>query len=113
MPTRPAVARMARKFVTDACRCWDVDDLAQDAVLLASELVEFSIECDCSRLNLWLELCPDGGRGRGGRSANRNQVRRQRHVDPWDVIEGVAAASGSCDDPVRGRTLWAASRNKP
>lgn len=111
LPPTPEAARLGRRCVQEACRRWDVDALAQDAALLVSELVEFSLGCGCRRLDLRIELRSDGldvvvrddlppttRYGGGG-----------DHVDPWHVVEGLAAVCG-CTGASDGRSLWAVLR---
>lgn len=111
LPPTPEAARLGRRCVRDACRRWDAEDLAQDAALLVSELVEFSVGCGCGRLDLRLELRSDG-LGVVVHDDLRSTARcggGDQRVDPWHVVEGLAAASG-CTDVREGRTLWAVLR---
>lgn len=111
LPPTPEAARLGRRCARDACRRWDVEDLASDAALLVSELVEFSVGCGCRRLDLRLELRSDG-LGVVVHDDLRSTARYgggDQQVDPWHVVEGLAAASG-CADAREGRTLWAVLR---
>lgn len=112
LPAAPEAARLGRRCALDACRRWAVEDLAQDAALLVSELVEFSVGCGCGRIELRLELRSDG-LGVVVHDDLRSGARYTggaQHVDPWDVVEGLAAASGCTNGPRAGRTLWAVLR---
>jgi len=111
LPPTPEAARLGRRCARDACHRWGVDALAQDAALLVSELVEFSVGCGCRNLHLRLELRSDGlgvlVRDDLGSTARYGGGGQQ--VDPWQVVEGLAATSG-CTDARDGRTLWAVLR---
>ncbi len=43
LPPRPESAAEARRFLADACRRWELDDLADDLLLAISELVTNSV----------------------------------------------------------------------
>ena len=111
LPPTSEAARLGRRGAREACRRWGVEDLAQDAALLVSELVEFSVGCGCRRLDLRIELRSDGldvvvrddlvpTAGYGG---------GDEQVDPWQVVEGLAATCG-CTAAPGGRSLWAVLR---
>jgi anti-sigma regulatory factor (Ser/Thr protein kinase) len=58
LPFSLATPRLARGFVRDVCARWDVLDLLDDAVLVASELVENAVRHAGSAPSLRLELRP-------------------------------------------------------
>lgn len=111
LPAVPEAAGMGRRRALDACHRWDVENMADDAVLLVSELVEFSVGCGCGRIDLRLELRSDGLS-----VVVHDDLRISarcgdgQHVDPWDVVKGLAAASGCAEGPGSGRTMWAVLR---
>jgi anti-anti-sigma factor len=56
LPPDPDSAAVARRFVTDTCAAWDVAELADDACLITSELVENAVLHGKSAAQLRLEL---------------------------------------------------------
>ena len=50
-------AMLARRFVTDTCDAWGVGELAEEACIVASELVENAVLHGHSRAQLRVELC--------------------------------------------------------
>ncbi|GLZ28799.1 hypothetical protein Lesp02_09890 [Lentzea sp. NBRC 105346] len=60
LPRSPAAPLYARTFVRDACKRWRVSLIADDVVVIASELVENAVQHAESEMVLRLELRPDG-----------------------------------------------------
>ncbi|QUQ62983.1 STAS domain-containing protein [Kutzneria sp. CA-103260] len=56
LPAEVGSAALARRFVTDTCTDWGVGDLAEDACIIASELVENAVLHGHSHARLGLEL---------------------------------------------------------
>ena len=60
LPQSPTAPLMARAVVREVCSLWDVAGLADDAVLVVSELVENAVRHACSESVLRVELRPSG-----------------------------------------------------
>lgn len=90
LPESPASALMARQFVRATCERWDVREAADDAVLVATELVDNALRHARSAPHLRVEL-------RGHRLVIA--VRDSSHTPP------SARADGGPDSGVRGIQL--------
>jgi anti-anti-sigma factor len=56
LPAEPASGAAGRRFVAETCDAWQLDDLRDDACLIASELVENAVRHGRSRAQLRMEL---------------------------------------------------------
>jgi anti-sigma regulatory factor (Ser/Thr protein kinase) len=112
LPGSTNSAFLARRFVREACHRWHVDHLRDDAVLVASELVENAVEHAHSAPTLRLELT-----GRRLAIAVRDELStppRAREADTpvpggrgIPLIDDVSLVWGHSPWPSGGKVVWA------
>jgi len=112
LPNSPTAPLMARAAVRDACAQWQVSSMINDAVLVASELVENAVAHAHSESSLRIEL------RRGGLSiAVRDRdpepatlVPSQPHAPGFrglELVDRVTVAWGSTPSTDGGKIVWA------
>ncbi|NUT50150.1 MAG: ATP-binding protein [Saccharothrix sp.] len=106
LPGSPISARLARRYVRAACERWDVTDLTDHAMTVATELVENAVRHGRSAPVLRLEL----------RDHRLTVAVRDENPDrsgEWSSGRGLAIVSslsrewGSLPSPRRGKVVWA------
>jgi len=107
----PSAASRARRFVRRLCSSWELDELAEMAILLANELVTNAIVHARTRLDLGLEL-----RGRRLHIAVRDHDSRPVRLRDGDeqaehtrglvIVDRAAKAWGVDDHPGGGKVVW-------
>ncbi len=111
-PFSSTTPRLARAFVRDTCARWDVLSVVDDAVLIASELVENAIRHAGSAPSLRLELRP-GQFAIAVRDEDPSPP-RPRPLDNeqpggrgMPLVEILSRAWGTSPSPRGGKVVWA------
>jgi anti-sigma regulatory factor (Ser/Thr protein kinase) len=102
----------ARQFVRDACDRWNVSEIAEDAALLATELVENALVHTTSHLRLRVELREDLLTVAVGDDDPREAVLRESaggspHIEGLWLVAQLARTWGCAPDLSGGKTVWA------
>ncbi|GAA2667228.1 MULTISPECIES: ATP-binding protein [Actinosynnema] len=114
LPDTPVGALIARQFVRETCERWDLGDRIEDAVLVATELVENALEHTSSAPSLRLEL--RGGRlvvavRDGGATPPKPPPPAGRGLLPGGrgmrMVESVSRVWGHSPWPGGGKVVWA------
>ena len=111
-PFSTATPRLARGFVRDTCVRWGVEDVLDDAVLIASELVENAVRHAGSAPSLRLELRPgqftvavrdDDPTPPAPRPLDSSQPGGRG----MPLVETLSKAWGVSPSPGGGKVIWA------
>ncbi|GGP77132.1 hypothetical protein [Saccharothrix coeruleofusca] len=112
LPESPASALMARQFVRATCERWEVHELADDAVLVATELVDNALRHARSAPNLRMEL--RGYRlviavrdGSNSPPTARVAAGPEAGVRGIQLVEAVSRFWGYSPWPGGGKVVWA------
>ncbi|MCG8919863.1 hypothetical protein L6E12_29245 [Actinokineospora sp. PR83] len=119
LPNDHSAMRLGRGFVRDTLLVWDLDQVAQDCLLMSAELVQNTIQHTLSAPTIRLEH----RRGVLTVAVYDDDPHHPEHVpDPdedlagthgLDLVAFLAAAWGTAPTPGGGKVVWATLRTEP